>query len=409
MKKTILILAAMIIGALACQQQNSKNAAVNQYAAQNDWKYNSDAITNPDKFAWGLFIEINKPADPTKPDGMTVWQRDWANAEDVFDTIGRKPTWEDIVGRSVLRDINKGIPIQQLEFREMLNKLAATHAITTGACSANMPPDPLILNETKMNKATFDFIISKELYYSEGVERFFVNKEKIEAPIESKEIKALWKPINKSSISEFHYVTDGNGKYWGLVALHIISKDLPNWTWATFEHKDNECLEEAENNPNLVSKDKYGINSDGTISKELKGDFIKNGMPNKWNNYKLRGTQLDFTTPTGEPIILGNTYTENGFTSTSSCISCHSRATVGKKLKQNELPPNLSSKRRRNFFNRLDVFESNDPLRGSIGSPNPNWFYSYLPNGQKEIKFIQTDFMWSIPFRAMRKIKYQPT
>jgi len=176
------------------------------------------------------------------------------------------------------------------------------------------------------------------------------------------------------------------------VALHIITKDLPNWTWATFEHEDNECLGEAEKNPALKSVDRYGRNPDGSISKELKDDFIKNGMPPKWNYYKLRGTQIDFTKSTGDTIILGNTYTENGFTTSSSCITCHSRATVGAYLGNGKL-------------NKLNVFESRDPLLGSVGSPNPRWFYEYKENGSKEMKFLQTDFMWSIPFRVKRKSK----
>ncbi|HEY2838356.1 MAG TPA: hypothetical protein VGJ26_04365, partial [Pirellulales bacterium] len=36
----------------------------------------------------------------------------------------------------------------------------------------------------------------------------------------------------------YHVNSAGNTQY-ALVAMHVISKLAPNWTWATFEHKDN--------------------------------------------------------------------------------------------------------------------------------------------------------------------------
>ena len=401
-----------IVYIVSCTQTKKEDTTSDTTKSTSINKYSSDAINNPDKFAWDVFIEISKPADPQKPDGEIVWQKEWVNAEDVFNDPMNKPDWGKIVGLPLLRDKTKGVPLQQELFNEMLFKMnlskaqiKSLHSITT--CKDKMPADSLIRNETKMNKATFDFIVSNNMYYAEGVEDFYNKKVKIDAPIEAREIKAIWKPIKEADKPKYHFVEKGEEIY-GLVSLHIITKDLPNWTWATFEHIDNECLADAENNPKLKSIDRYGRNSDGTISKELKGDFIKNGMPDKWLNYRLRGTQTDFTSPTGEKIILANTYTESGFELTSSCITCHSKATVGPKLTQEQLPPGLRKDRIPDYFNHLDIFETREPAPiGNLGSPDPTWFYNYLPSNQKEVKYIQTDFMWSIPFRVKRQVKYQ--
>lgn len=412
-RKNALVIMVIVFGGITSCTQKVRDASGDYVKSISQSKYDCDAMNNPDKFAWDVFIEISKPVNPNNPDGEIVWQKEWVNAEDVFKDPMNKPEWSKIVGLPLLRDNSIGAPLQQELFKEALNKMKASnpksanfHSISS--CKENMPHDSLLRNETKMNKATFDFIIENDMYYAEGVEEFFAKKTKIDAPIESKEIKATWKPIKPEDKTRYHFVEKGK-KIYGLVALHIITKDLPNWTWATFEHIDNECLTDAENNPKLKSIDKYGRNSDGSVSKELKNDFIKNGLPEKWYEYyRLRGTQTDFTSPTGEDIILANTYIESGFELTSSCMTCHAKASVGAKLTRQQLPPNLKPEKISDYLNQLDVFETKEPIAiGNLGSPKPTWFYNYLPSDQKEVKYIQTDFMWSIPLRVKRKVKYE--
>jgi hypothetical protein len=85
-----------------------------------------------------------------------------------------------------------------------------------------------------------------------------------------------------------------------------LTKDSPNWFWASFHHKD------APTNPFEV-KDDYGMPS------ALKGTV--------WENYRLGGTQTDFVEPTGSPTRLSDHYVEFGF-QRSSCITCHANATI---------------------------------------------------------------------------------
>jgi hypothetical protein len=39
--------------------------------------------------------------------------------------------------------------------------------------------------------------------------------------------------------AKLYHVNSAGGKQYALVSMHVISKMVPNWTWATFEHKDN--------------------------------------------------------------------------------------------------------------------------------------------------------------------------
>ena len=128
-------------------------------------------------------------------------------------------------------------------------------------------------------------------------------------------------------------------------------------------------------------------------------------MPIKWNYYRLRGTQTDFTDPMGKPIVLANTKIEDGFMLTSSCITCHARATVS------ALTPDLKPQGIHQY-NRLPIFKFTDGGPGEpgvIGAINPNLFFAEY-NGipvdtllkTLKPKYVQTDFMWSF-FRAKRK------
>ena len=37
----------------------------------------------------------------------------------------------------------------------------------------------------------------------------------------------------------YHVNAEQDGTKYALVSMHVISKQVPNWTWATFEHRFN--------------------------------------------------------------------------------------------------------------------------------------------------------------------------
>src|SRR6185436_9137713 len=65
----------------------------------------------------------------------------------------------------------------------------------------------------------------------------------------AKEVKARWRRLkSESDKARYHWRSipmrqpDGStvNEAWGLVALHIITRDLPNWFWSDFGHIDAE-------------------------------------------------------------------------------------------------------------------------------------------------------------------------
>jgi len=90
-----------------------------------------------------------------------------------------------------------------------------------------------------------------------------------------------------------------------------------------------------------------------------------------WANYRLRGTQTEFTDFAGIPVRLANSEPEEGFQETASCMTCHSRSTVAAD------------------GSRLPVFTADE--QGFVGTPDPEWF----ADGAKR-KFTQLDFIWAM-------------
>src|SRR5262249_46214535 len=145
-------------------------------------------------------------------------------------------------------------------------------------------------------------------------------------PIDSIEVKANWLPVgdvpaftlNRITPAEvskvFHVNTGTDGKQYALVAIHIISKLVPSWTWSTFEHQLNPARCDI-----LGCKDKFGA-AQAVISPNSQ---LRSGYPPcakspaltamitnaQWDpafgNYCLKASQSDFTDDTGLDMRVG--------------------------------------------------------------------------------------------------------
>ncbi|SEO02650.1 hypothetical protein [Palleronia pelagia] len=119
----------------------------------------------------------------------------------------------------------------------------------------------------------------------------------------------------------------------------------------------------------------------GTAEADANPDVLAPQDP-AWRNYRLKGTQTTFVTPTGIPTGTGATITEGGFVNSASCTSCHSQASVdetgnsGMQGVGSDWTPNLLG------FDRI-----------VMGAPSMAWFYS---NGGPSVEATQVDFIWGI-------------
>ena len=232
------------------------------------------AITNPDEYAWQLFFFLNHQARPgvagladdSKPFGKVdanasvVWET-WAlasggSASEVYKPNGGRPDdWDKLNrnGRVLILDRN-------LEREVVLQDAKSLKPFF-------FPPSPLD-QEVRQNRGTFEFVVSKEMYNRDGLEGLrdaavtAHDRQLISFPATAKEIKAQWLAIKDTDKPRYFWreiqKPDGTKTVFGLVSLHIITKDLPNWFWADFGHIDCETKkgacdtqdqEEAKTNP----------------------------------------------------------------------------------------------------------------------------------------------------------------
>jgi hypothetical protein len=361
------------------------------------------AINNPDKVSWELFTLVT----PFVPGlNNTVVFETWASNEDTFQLKKFPGTTADPSCTPPV--VVAGAPVQP---QAVVTPTASPKILNVSALAASAPRvpglQPHVLRggsqETRRNKATFDFIFCNKLNTRAGLRAAFAASQPISFPIDSIEVKADWVPAGNLSPSDFHINTASDNKRYALVSLHIISKQVPNWTWATFEHKDNpgRCdFIGCHDHFGAVVQDVQPNNSpDGTYNPCTKAAAVKKlftdaGLPALWENYCLKGSQVDFVTATGVPTQLGNTVPEGGFVKTSSCMTCHSRAAVDSRGR-----PTTSA----GFLDPpIPALCPDGPLAACSpnGAPNPAWFWNNLGQPNQSMLALQTDFIWSIPREA---------
>jgi len=348
-------------------------------------------INKPDYFAWQLFVYVNAPgpyqtevtAGGQKVSTNNALWETWASDDDTFPAQPdptKPPTWpgKDRGHRMKLRP------------RALRPKTAHAEGV--------LNPD----EEVFRNKPAFKYIMDNQLYYTQGLAAAFKNKLRVSFPTDAIEIKANWVKIKPEDKTKYHWNYDETGTLYGLVAMHISSKVLPNWFWATFEWTDNPGRSDY-----IGSRDTFGVtylNSGpfqppnatelgkvypaGTVTKELESLFGDAGYKEEWKaewmNYRLKGSQVDFADSTGIPTLLGNSVTEHGFVASASCITCHSRAAVaadGHDAFGSGFKPSLPG----------------DNQQSYNGYPDPNWFWQILDSPNPDLKCLQVDFVWAIP------------
>ncbi|MDR3470109.1 MAG: hypothetical protein P4M09_00190 [Devosia sp.] len=355
------------------------------------------AINDPDQFNWDVFAAINQPAGVMAHPADVRWET-WASDPDTFPPKGKSPQWPDPENacKQLTRNVQRAA-IQTDRIRIFVNPFPNLDD------KGNPLPDQ---QETRRNRATFDFIVGNNLWNIAGLKAAFASAAAIQAPVPSIEVKADWFPAVAGDEATFHVNTDCTGLKWKLVSLHVITKALPNWTWATFEHVSNPgrcdyigCADHFgatqpvtkptdDANPAgamLTVGSVYPAADSCTKTKAVLDPFAANGLdPRVWSNYCLKGSQVDFTDSTGQPIRLGNSVTEAGFVRTSSCMSCHARASVDAKGIPNLFPGFIATSQ-----------APGEPAVGPVGTPLPTWFVSQDVNGLPPY-FKQTDFIWGV-------------
>lgn len=403
----------------------------------------SDAVDYPSKHAWDLFLMLNHPAldrriargqpDCTKPIGQTgstaVWES-WRNAGkidvpgEVFLEGGTEPPdWND----NTIKDEKPGsVPPAAVDAMSVLGNIEAFASSSADASFHDLalidrinpqfsPGDGVFkgkgaFGETRMNRATYEFIKKNCLWSANGLRRYaeaFLEGKKpaIQFPTDSMEVKAAWIDFETQKIPQdkwdTYYVAEYNGRKFGLETLHILTKDIPDWFWASFHHKDQLSIGSAKDPiiKGAEHEDAFGRPKilDGTV----------------WQNYVLGGTQIEFESSVGVPSQLSDAVVEKGFV-TSSCITCHATATISAKGggmpegQQKAIcllsPETIGYDDCRKLIGDRYFVHDKDEIVSTRGAPLPEWYY----DKSDKLTYLPMDFLYSIPQRAQVETSSPP-
>jgi hypothetical protein len=209
--------------------------------------------------------------------------------------------------------------------------------------------------------------------------------------------------VTAAQVPQLYHVNTSGGVQYAMVAMHVISKLVPNWTWATFEHKFNParcdilgCKDAFGAQPAFVPSNRVAGQGypDCTKTQALTAMLSSADIDPLYSNYCLKGSQADFVDNVGLDIRVGNSVTEDGFVATASCMTCHGRAVFDKAGKPTSTAGFLS-------------FSANGPI-GPIGPLLPTWYWTFnsqppIFEGKPGLSQLTTsaDFVWSVPFCAI--------
>lgn len=284
------------------------------------------------EYAWNLFLTLSAPLTGSE---AKAWETSYRQTSSIYLSNGAKPSpW----GTSTTPAEVSGAPA------------------ASGPCAATPTPwhdldstiqvDGRVLLDTwgqdvryqlLMNRSAFDYILARGFYNVNGQERAAQQGRPANFPRSASELKTSWlwlgsDPDKCNAVTGKYYVVnayyqkfdrDGAPAGWevgraALTGMHIINKQLPQWVWITFENVHNPQFTKIDLQLPLDPAVKA---ANATYQQRLRS------IGSVFANYQLDFVQTSFTS-SGQPTLAANSNIESAFQPVSSCITCHSLASI---------------------------------------------------------------------------------
>jgi hypothetical protein len=315
-----------------------------------------DAFYGPsfDSLAWGLFLETMTPAGGSLT--VETWPEECQLNPKAVGCPGAVSTTAfakgDVDGR-----------VRRMHGSPAAEKLAGSDcsAMRTTPVGrypppSNLAPNAMFCEEVRVSPPEAAFLTSSGLMTLVGQQTYGnshgmtinfpgTGMNEIRPDLDSVEVKLDWAPATSFRQPTFscpdptnHLYTETiNGTCYALAGIHITSKSMIRWFWATFEPSSDIT------NPNRCDPQLYGacLDSWGTTSSQpyQKGQTAQQSprlqqamtaahLNSAFRNYFLTGVQTEFVYG-GKPTLLGNSFVEFNQAvppGQSSCITCHQYA-----------------------------------------------------------------------------------
>jgi hypothetical protein len=306
------------------------------------------------EFAWKLFVHAMSPAN-----GRLLFER-WTEQTCLINPGSCAPAAAEEqphhLHGSPLRRRNVGASTAAALLEQQCSPGSPMNApnpqttpVFNGFFPKNLSPNPCFYEEVFVAPAEFSFLTKNGLTTLTGQQAYGnQHSNAITFPTDAIEIKIDWVPVSSFSNPTFDcpnpthqlYTENIKGTCYALLGIHISSKVLPDWLWATFEPNS------AITNPNRCSPSLYAACYDpwGTTSSKPYGpgqfQSVKQSpqlqllmkqaqLDPAFNNYFLTGAQTQFVDSDETALPLGNSFVEFNAQvppGQASCITCHKYA-----------------------------------------------------------------------------------
>lgn len=352
-RSSILLLLASFAFILAgCKSENSSPGPAKAELAHqvsNACTFPTQSAATPEQTAWEIFIAANCPSNA----GKVVWEN-WVEQLQLYPASGDATKTFSAEETHVPRLHSS--PLAQIHARQLHLHLKTFAESLNSPCPAMQGPPPNVVNnaticeETRLNPDAQAFVVNSSYQIRSGQTAAAQKGVDIEFPTPAIEIKVDWIPSSDFS-PQFScsqppagvHVETIDGVCYAMAGMHISSKLLKNWLWATFEPQSmltnplrcvtfGPCNDPWGSNPATSAGGQAGFTQQ---TRQLEAMMKQANLNSEFMNYRLDGVQLDFTQPDDKtPTILGNSIIEGenvGLTrNQASCITCHSSSSISK-------------------------------------------------------------------------------
>ncbi len=292
----------------------------------------------PEQTAWEIFVAANCPTGNNK----LVWET-WVEQLQLYPQNGQ-------AGAGLVQGVRRlhGSPLALARRGKVGGPAELTPNNECNSMGRKPPTPPMIATpticeEVHLNPAAAQFITNAGYQTRPPQTQAAKQGTNIQFPPDAIEVKVDWIPATDLQ-TPFTCTNPPTGVHtevidgtcYAIAGMHIESKLLPNWLWATFEPQSmttnpwrceifGPCNDPWGSNPAMSNGGASGFTQPTAALAAL---MQQAGLPPEFLNYRLDGVQTDFANPNGKPTLLGNSIIEGenvGMPNDSaSCITCHS-------------------------------------------------------------------------------------
>jgi hypothetical protein len=299
---------------------------------------------SPEQTAWQLFVASTCPVNSDKYP-YVVWEN-WIEQNQLYGSASAKALTEG--GRPRFHMSPLAEFLRQKAKGGNVRPEAVLPLVASQDCNSQTWSKRTICEEARLNPSAQLYIASNGLTTLDGQVQFISAGKTFQFTPPSVELKADWIQLpNCTNLPTGVHVEQIANVCYALGGIHLISKLIDKWIWATFEPQN------TSTNPQrcvvLGCSDPWGsvpARSSGAstqLSQALSQLMTGANLADEWKNYRLDGVQVDFVDGAGKATRLGNSIIEGDNAGTpalmkkSSCITCHDLSTINKS-KQSESP-----------------------------------------------------------------------